>query len=224
VSGPVPNAALEGGGPRADVAFLFAGREYYAYNWSLARPDPGYPRRLSSWELPGRFAGGIDDAVDGRGPSTGKAFFFRGAEYVEFDWSTETAGASPEPLSDWSLPAPFSGGIDAALNGSGEYAGKLYLFRGGEYVRYDWATGLVESHSAITAWGLPGAFNTGVTAALDGGSAVDGKAYLFRREQYVRYDWVAERVDPGYPRPVDDWELAHSFIGIPDTSRDGGEE
>jgi len=37
------------------------------------------------------------------------------------------------------LPAGFTSGIQAAMNGQKSFEGKLYLFKGADYARYDWA-------------------------------------------------------------------------------------
>ncbi len=42
----------------------------------------------------------------------------------------------------------------------------------------------------------------------------DGKVYFFREDQYIRYDTVIYRADPGYPNfivghYVEDWKFFH---------------
>jgi hypothetical protein len=59
----------------------------------------------------------------------------------------------------------------------------------------------------LTAFILPAtvfAQDTGksLDAAVEWGN---GKAYLFKSTQYVRYDIKADRVDPGYPKPISEW-------------------
>jgi len=43
------------------------------------------------------------------------------------------------------LPLSFSGEIDAAINGRGQYAGKAYFIKGDQYVRWDWHTEMVDT-------------------------------------------------------------------------------
>jgi len=147
-------------------------------------------------------------ALDGRGAYLGKAFFFRGGEYVRYDWATNDVDPGyPASLGLWNLPGAFLDGIDAALNGSGSYDGKAYFFRGNGYVRYDWASGNVDPGypASLSAWNLPGDFANGIDDAINGQGDFAGKAYFFRGGEYVRYDWASGNVDPYYPQPISLW-------------------
>lgn len=49
--------------------------------------------------------------------------------------------------------------------------------------------------------GLPDSFNRGVDAALNRRDRPT-VGYLFKDDQYVRYDLTADRTDSGYPQPI----------------------
>ena len=106
----------------------------------------------------GGFTGGLDAALDGSGPHSGKAYFFKGDQYVRWDWATDKADPGyPKSIAEWNLPSGFTGGFDAALNGGGPYSGKAYIFKGNQYVRWDWATDKVDPGypKSIAEWNLP---------------------------------------------------------------------
>jgi GMP synthase-like glutamine amidotransferase len=105
--------------------------------------------------LPAEFLSGIDAAINGYGPFADKAYFFKGDEYVRYDWARERIDLKL-PLSAWQPPSPCSWRIDAALEGQGQYVGKSYFFRQGVYVRYDWKTQSCDLGPApIGLWNLP---------------------------------------------------------------------
>ena len=60
---------------------------------------------------------------------------------------------------------------------------------------------------AATWRGLPPEFAAGIDAAINGEGSFAGKAYLFKGDQYVRYDWAKDHMDAGYPLPISGWEL-----------------
>ena len=154
----------------------------------------------------------FDTALNGQGSFAGKAYFFRDDLYVRYDWAANATDPDyPASLALWNLPAPFHTGVDAALNGRGIFRDKAYFFRGDQYVRYDWTTEEVEGPSSLTAWDLPADFVTGIDAVLEGRGPFLGKAYFFKANQYLRYDWTTQRVDPGYPASLDAWALPGSF-------------
>jgi hypothetical protein len=56
-----------------------------------------------------------------------------------------------------------------------------------------------------------------IDAAINGEGKYGGKAYFFRGDQYLRYDWNSDSMDSGYPLPIaGNWPgLAESHIPTP---------
>jgi len=151
----------------------------------------------------------FDTAVEGEGPFAGKGYFFYGSQYLRYDYGDDLPdpGYPKSIAAMWhGLPAGFTTGIDAAFNGQKAFSGKLYIFKGDRYVRYDWATDKTDPgypKSIAAMWhGLPAGFTTGIDAAVTGKGPFAGKAYLFKGSQYVRYDWATDKTDPGYPKSI----------------------
>ena len=106
----------------------------------------------------------------------------------------------PRPMNKWpGLTQSWLNGINAALNGGD---GKVYWFKGREYVRLDVATGKVDAGPRLIAaqWpSLPPAWSLGFDAAVNWGN---GKIYFFKGDQYIRYDVNSGKSDKGYPKPI----------------------
>lgn len=135
--------------------YFFRDGQYVRYDWDLDNLDQP-PAPLTAWGLSGNFAQGIDAALEGQGQQLGKLYFFKGDQYVRYDWATEQIDQAPLSIAaGWNLPPPFSSGIDAAVSGEGPFSGKLYFFKGSEYIRCRWdpygVDGAVTSISA--GWG-----------------------------------------------------------------------
>jgi hypothetical protein len=97
------------------------------------------------------------------------------------------------------LPQSWSTGFDAALNGGN---GKVYFFKGREYVRFDIAAAKVDAGPLpiATQWpGLPQTWSTGFDAAVNWGN---GKIYFFKGRDALSYDLSNDRADG--PRPIAD--------------------
>ena len=132
----------------------------------------------------------IDTAINGQGPYVGKAYFFKGSQYVRYDWNAEQVDTGyPLDLTAWNFPAAFQGGLHAALNGAGPYAGKGYFFRDDQYIRYDWSTDQIDDGYPLhlSAWNLPAPFLSGIDAAINGYGPFAGKAYFFKEQEYCRH-------------------------------------
>ena len=184
------DTAINGQGDNQGRAYFFKDSQSIRYDWNSERVDEGYPADLSLWNLPAPFQIGLHAALNGAGNYAGKAFFFRGDQYVRYDWATDQIDEGyPLPLSAWNLPEPFLSGIDAAINGYGLYEGKAYFFKEGQYVRYDWAEEQIDLQSPLSPWQLPSPSGWRVDAVLAGQRQYVGKAYFFRHGTYVRYDW-----------------------------------
>ena len=147
--------------------------------------------------LPATFNEGIDAALWRE--SNGKIYFFKGNQYVRLTGSTVDPDY-PKPIAgNWhGLPASFNEGIDAAL--WRESNGKIYFFKGNQYVRLTGATVDPDYPKSIAGnWsGLPAVFTAGIDSALMRRS--NGKIYFFKGNQYVRL--TGSSVDPDYPKPI----------------------
>jgi len=214
------HAAINGQGQYGSKTYFFKGNQYVRYDWNNETTDSGYPQPLSAWKFPAPFANGIDAALNAAGGYAGKAYFFKGGQYIRYDWTNDAPESGyPQPLSAWGLSGVFATGIDCALEGDGPYAGKAYFFKGSHYVRFDWAADKLDAGypQPLSAWNLPADFATGIDAAINGVGQYAGKAYMFRGNKYLRYDWATDAVDPGYPQDIlGNWSgLIEAFGGTP---------
>ena len=136
----------------------------------------------------------------------GKAYFFKGNQYIRYDIAANKADAGyPLPIkNNWPGLEAFADGIDAAVNWDN---GKAYLFKGNQYIRFDIAADRADPGYPYTinnrTWPGLDAFFGGIDAAVNWRN---GKVYLFKGNQYIRFDIAADRADPGYPKPIiDNW-------------------
>ncbi len=87
--------------------------------------------------------------------------------------------------------------IDAVLNLG---TGKLFFFKGAEYLRYDLATDMADPgypRPIVPFW--PGLWDAGVDSATEIGT---GKLWFFRGADWAQYDIARDAVDPGFPQPI----------------------
>jgi matrix metalloproteinase-14 (membrane-inserted) len=191
-----PNAALVS-------AYFFKGGQYVRYDVGADKVvDGALPLDGRHWEnWPQAWNSGINAAVDF---GNGNAYFFKGSQYLRYDIPGQRVDDGyPRPIAgNWQgFPASWNSGFDAAINWGN---GKIYFFKGGEYLRYDIAKDKVDDGYPRplndTTWPhWPVAWNSGINAAVNWGN---GKAYFFKGEQYLRYDIAADTVDHDYPRPI----------------------
>ncbi len=131
----------------------------------------------------------------------GKAYFFRGNQYVRFDIKADKADPGyPKQINSETWPGlPWTDGIDTAVNWGN---GKAYFFKGSQYIRYDIKAdradpGYPKQINNETWPGVP--WTDGIDAAVNW---YNGKAYFFKGGQYIRYDVKSDKADPGYPKPI----------------------
>ena len=198
------DTALNGSGPFGGKVYFFRGNDYARYDWASDRADAGYPRNIAAnWHnLPAGFTGGFDAAVNGRGPFAGKAYFFKGDRYIRYDWAADRAdpGYPATIAANWhNLPAGFTGNFQAMLNGNGPFAGKLYIFKGGLYIRYDWAQDRCDPGYPLRVadqWScMPPGFTADFEAAVEGDLQWSNRGYFFKSTNYVRYNWADDHAE-----------------------------
>ena len=183
--------------------YLFSGDKYVRITDIAAGPDDGYPRDIADgWPgLPTAFQSGIDAALWLE--SNGKIYLFKGNQYVQIsDISKGVDLGYPKSIAgNWpGLPSTFNSGIDAAL--WRESNGKIYFFKGSQYVRFsDVSEGVDPDYPRSIAgyWpGLPASFESNLGAAMMNGE--NHKIYFFKGTRYVRHDDATNQTDADYPR------------------------
>ncbi|WP_263143751.1 hemopexin repeat-containing protein [Pseudomonas sp. RIT-PI-AD] len=191
-----------------DTAYFFAGDRYYRYDFARDRVAEGYPKPIAgNWVGFEGLPGGPRDLDAGFNAGNGKAYFFKGDQYLRFDVAADRVDSGyPKPIAgNWPGLERFAGGardLDATLAVSGD---KIYFFKGSQYLRYNLAQGdradarypldlSAATWSGVQQWPL------GVEAAFKRNAGV---AYFFDRGEYIRYDLSADKAAGGYPQPVD---------------------
>lgn len=129
-----------------------------------------------------------------------RVYFFSGTEYSRFDHPADSVDLR-YPLTISTFWNGLFPSVDAALNWGN---GKVYFFSGSQYSRFDARLDRVEPgypRAIAGAWtdAATSAFDTGIDAAVNWGN---GKAYLFKGDQYIRHDIVSDNLDPGYPKRI----------------------
>jgi hypothetical protein len=209
-------------------AFFFRGGQFWRYDVRSRRVEQGeQPLRLwpglrrqtgpaperASPPLPGfpqSWSSGIDGALN---TGDGKAYWFKGSEYVRLDITSGKVDAGPLPISSqWpGLPQTWSAGFDAAVYWSNR---KVYFFKGREYLVYDLATNTIVGPQPIAGnlRGLPEAWAEGIDTAVNW---ANGKVYIFKGADYVRYDVATNKADRGYPSPIANWHGLMALVDWP---------
>ncbi|MCX7635727.1 MAG: hemopexin repeat-containing protein [Syntrophales bacterium] len=162
------------------------------------KPDPGYPKAVNQETWPGLPWTDFDAVLNWGG---GIACFFKGGEFVRYDMRKDRAEPNkPMKINEQSWPGlVWTDGIDAAVNWGN---GKIYFFKGGEYIRYDIQKNRADHGypKPINPHTWPGLIWTdGIDDVVNWGN---GKVYFFRGNEYIRYDIVEDRADPGYPKEI----------------------
>ncbi len=136
--------------------------------------------------------------------SSNRAFFFKGDRFAELNLDTQTlvpfgTGHSRTIKSVWSLPTNFQSDIDAAVH-AGRW-GKVYFFKGNQYIRYDITSDKMDSGypKAIAGnWPLDSHFHSNLDAASTNGELL----YFHKGNRYQSVDLATGRPRPAAPEPV----------------------
>ncbi|MFD8403710.1 hemopexin repeat-containing protein [Streptomyces anulatus] len=195
-----------------NIAWFLKDTRYVRYDLKADEGVNGAKPIAGNWDgLPDSFTRGIDAALNRHDqPSVG--YLFKDDQYVRYNLEAdEAAPGYPKSIAEgWAaLPAAFQQGIDAVVNHPTDDE-IVWFFKDGQYGRYNVPEDkLVLGPKSIEGnWaGLPDSFNRGIDAAAPHASNRN-KVYLFKDDQYVRYDLDADRADSGYPLPIKgNWNL-----------------
>jgi len=129
------------------------------------------------------------------GRDDGKIFFFRGPDYLRYDWAADAADAGyPRETDPWWLGVGANP-LDAAAQRDD---GLAWMFRGDVAMTYDWSLDAVAATASI-ATALPGVAWDHVDAAAR--LPTDDGVVLFQGGQLLRWT-PAAGVQPGDPRAI----------------------
>lgn len=130
-----------------------------------------------------------------------RVWFFKGARALGYHRGEDRVDIEPAPIKELfpQLAAQGFNPPDAAINLGN---GKVYFFKGGEYVRWDIRAGTLDLLRIPIAKEWPGfdkcklpngkTFADGIDAALNWWN---GKAYFFKGSHYIRFDVKKNTVD-----------------------------
>ncbi|MFJ3900102.1 hemopexin repeat-containing protein [Streptomyces sp. NPDC090025] len=190
-----------------DKTYLFHDDDTYSRYDSVSGLPEATGQPLSNWPRLPR----SPDAFVWWGAD--KAYAFTGATYLRYNEPTVVTAANPDGVEQAYLDTPFTiagnwaglpdgsaggpdwrTGFDAAVNWGN---GKLYLFKGGSYLRYDLTADRADpDYPRPIAGNWAGVFPSGIDAVTYAGGRY---AYFFSGGQYRRFDVDADAVDASGP-------------------------
>jgi hypothetical protein len=159
----------------------------------------------------------VDGSLPDPGDGSTKGIVFSGGWGVDYEFAGNPPSRANQPrrLSAFGFPAPFDSDLEGALRGRGSFGSLLYLFKSGRYLRLVASTMTPDGPNAeaatTAAWGLPASW-TSLDAVVPGRGSKINFCYFLRGTEYVRFDWVANAVSPGYPKVLGtEWQLSSPF-------------
>jgi len=170
--------ALRGRAAFASFLYLFKNGRYLRLNAATMIPDGPDAVTAGAWGLPADWTS-FDAVLPGRGAKIEFCYFFRGRQYIRFDWA-KNAPSSGYPKfigPEWHMATPFERDIDGVLAGQGgSFGTKGYLFKS--------LPQTVDQNGNVVPASTPGAI-----AVVTPG--------------YARYDYTAEASDGTETAPLD---------------------
>ncbi|MCP2033573.1 hypothetical protein L1279_000556 [Planomicrobium sp. HSC-17F08] len=174
----------------AGKAYFFEDTKYRRFDFLTGKEDQALVDIAPNW------SGLRPNAPDaGVYWGFGKVYFFYGDEYVRYDIFNDKVdpeylppNASLKIAGNW--PGLWTDYIDAAVNWGN---GKIYFFRGSEYMRYDITLDRVDPGYPLPispAWS--GVWSDKIDSVLYQGGT---KAYFFKGNEYRRFDVATDTVD-----------------------------
>lgn len=128
-----------------DKTYFFKGNQYARYDIAGNRIDPGYPLPIEGqWAgfSAAGFGSNINAAINW---GNGKVYFFKGDAYLRYDIAADKVDDGYPRLIEDGWPGFQDAGFGSELNAAVNWGnGKVYFFKGDEYLRYDIAADKVD--------------------------------------------------------------------------------
>jgi hypothetical protein len=183
--------------------YFFKGDSYLRFDIAADRVEQDPKPILGNWPgWPASWASGIQGGfVWGQ-----VAYFFRGSEYLRYDIAADrVSDGYPRKIADYwpGWPADWQDGVDGCVGWTG---GRVYFFKGPNYIRYDLNQDKVTRgpNETSSSWGnWPSSWSA---ARMNGGAVwPTGVAYLFSGDSYIRYGVSADAALGGPALIKDNW-------------------
>lgn len=125
-----------------EVAYFFKKDQYIKFNPKTGKADIGYPLTINnvSWNGLGGFKGGPTNLDAAFYYGQDMVYFFKGDEFIIFNLKSRSSSKPESIAKGFKGLESFQGGaqdLDAALD---QGDGKVYFFKGNEYIRFDLKT------------------------------------------------------------------------------------
>ncbi|GAA3112402.1 hypothetical protein GCM10017687_26590 [Streptomyces echinatus] len=124
------DGALLGQQAFTDFEYVFQGGNYQRIKLVGLQPDGDPASTADNWFLPSDWTT-LDAVFPGGGVKSGFAYFFRGPDYMRFDWPANAASVGyPKPIGpNWHTSGDFTHDLDGEITGLRAFGAKAYLFR-----------------------------------------------------------------------------------------------
>lgn len=122
--------ALRGRAAFSSFLYIFKNGRYLRLRAATMTPDGSDAPTAPAWGLPAHWTS-FDAVLPGRGSKINFCYFFRGSEYIRFDWTTNSVSPGyPKFIGpEWHLAPPFTNDIDGVVVGQSSFTTKGYLFK-----------------------------------------------------------------------------------------------
>jgi hypothetical protein len=203
---PFITAAIHWPGGKAQ--FFISDGTYIRYDITSDHADPGYPKQVTDSTWPGMGAYGTQIVAAFNALDPNKAYFFlANGTYLRYDIGQDRVDSGyPARVDEKSWPglAPYATQLVGALNWGSDKV--QFFLANGTYLQYDLRADLTDSgfpqRIDNKTWPGLGAYAGHIACTINWNN---GKAYIFMFDRtYVRYDVASDRIDSGYPMPVDE--------------------
>ncbi|MDG9669321.1 hemopexin repeat-containing protein [Hahella sp. CR1] len=180
-------------------------QQYVRYDKVLDKSDGGYPKAVNNQTWPGMETYRDLITASFQKDAGTSYYFLKNGQYINYDnIGDKVRSGYPKPINNATWPGlePYKDQIEAALRWHNQ---KVYFFlSNGDYIRYDINSDAVDSGYPKpindNTWPGLGSYAKEITAAVKWS---DSRGYIFLTGQrYLRYNISQDKVDDGYPKPV----------------------
>jgi hypothetical protein len=198
--------------------YFFKGNQYWRFNFKTKTVDSNYPAQISvGWKGLKNYPNKADfskdlDAVVNR--DNKHCYFFKDGYYIKWDIKNQKilTGYPAKISVGWKgLPSNFTNKIDAAYS---RKDGKIYFFKGSDYIRYTVNTNKVDPGYPKKSKAM---FDLGNFGSPKAATYISGESAVYfwdNSGKYFKYNTLTKKkFSPAYPATVSNKTWSFRFSG-----------